>query len=169
MLRAVNAELSARPPHAGTRPAGTLLAWAAAVLLAVPAALYFKGRVAPPGSTTAGDASPVTRGGEAGRSALAITSVVTAAEMTPLPRRAVLVEIPVPETAAGERVELRLLDPGGRERLREADLPVQQRRGRLALDASALDAGTWRIEVRLVAADETVRATVSYALAVPAP
>jgi hypothetical protein len=162
-VRAVNAELAAPATRAATRPAATWLGWAAALLLALPAALYFKSRPTPEG--------PATRGGGPAAAGLAISSVLTpsAEAVTPVPRRGVLLELPVPDLAPGARVEARLLDPGGRERMREADLPVQQGRARIALDASSFDAGTWRLELRLVGGDETARAAVSYALAVAAP
>ena len=162
VIRGVNADLSSQSASPAARPVATWLAWAAALLLAVPASLYF---------TQRGTQAPVTRG-EGSRSAgLAIASVLapSATAVMPLPRRGVLLELPVVDMGAGERVDLRLLDPGGRERLREADVPVQQGRARLALDASGMDAGVWRVELRRIGPDETERGAVSYALAVAAP
>jgi hypothetical protein len=164
MLRQVNAELSTGPPRQTVSRAGAFLAWAAVVMLAVPAVLYFKNAAGP-------TAAPVTRGGGGAAPGMAVTAAIALSSAAPatLPRRAVLLEVPVLETAAGERVELRLLDPGGRTRLHEPDLPVQQGRGRLALDAAAIDPGTWRLELRRIGADEATRSAVSYVLTVPAP
>jgi anti-sigma factor RsiW len=158
-VRAVNATL--RPSRAAqilTRPG---LAWAAAVLLALPAALYVKEHL----STAV---PPVTRGPADRVVGFPVNaSIVVAPDAsTSLPRTTVLLAFTAPAPAAGERIEVDLRGPAGDLALHAPDLAVAEGVGRIVVDTRELAAGTWTLSVRRMDAQGVPRETRRYVLTV---
>lgn len=158
-LREVNADLAReeRRPSFWRRPE---LAWAAALVLCVPAGLFFASAlrrepIAAPG---------VTRGPAGnGRAAFARTVVLNADRPTALPRETVVVEFALPAREAGQHLEAELVDASG-DSLWAGTVPDDADRGRLVLDGRALATGG-TVEVRRVDAAGVERERVVYKIA----
>lgn len=148
-----------RPVPAWRRPE---LAWAAALLLAIPAGLFFAG--AGRGTPDA----PVVRGPSVSSRAAAPQPLVLAAGAPAVvPRAEVLLDFARPAAGSGGRDEARLVDGRG-VTLWEGTLPEGGERAYLLLDARDLAPGRLSLDVRRVDPAGAVLAHAGYDLDVPA-
>jgi hypothetical protein len=155
-LREVNAALARQEPRlpAWRRPE---LAWAAALVLSVPAGLYVLGalrRESPAGTD-------VTRGpAPAARAMFPQTFVLRADETTLLPPAMVVIEFALPARPPAHRIEAELVGGTG-VTLWAGPIPEDADKGRLVLDAQGIAAGAV-VEVRLLDKDGQERQRIVY-------
>ena len=160
-LREVNADLGQgeRRPPLWRRPE---LAWAAALVLSVPAALFVAGAV-----RREAPADPAVKRGPTARAMFPQTFVLTADRPTPLPAAVVVLEFALPPRPAGQRIEAELVDGTGIT-LWSGAIPESLDRGRLVLDAQGLAPGAI-LEVRRLDAAGVEHERIRYAIGAPAP
>ena len=138
------------------------LAWAAALVMSVPAGLFVAGAVRPEPP-----AGPAVKRGPSARAMFPQTFVLTPERPTPLPAAMVVLEFALPVRPAGQRIEAELVDGTG-VTLWSGALPEGLDRGRLVLDAQGLAPGAV-LEVRRVDAAGVEHERIAYAVGAKAP
>jgi hypothetical protein len=157
-LREVNAALARQGPRftAWRRPE---LAWAAALVLSLPAGLYVAGALRREPAVD----PEVTRGpAPTARVVVPQTFELARDRATALPPATVVIEFGLPERPAGQHIEGELVDGRG-VTLWAGRLPENAERGRLVLDAQGLEGGA-TLEVRRVDAAGVEHERLEYAM-----
>jgi len=159
LLRGINADLER--PALPTRPrlfARPALAWAAALVMALPAALYLRERLRP---------APVTfRDAGVKPAALAVDHRVALASgaAVEVPRGVVLLSFEAPPLGPGDRLQVELKTPSGATVLEARKVVADGGRVHLVIDTSDLPSGTWRLVAERLDVTETHRERLVFEL-----
>src|SRR5262249_6626526 len=148
-----------RPPATRVPGFGNTWAWAAAVLVAVGTGFVLGGR-------WAASPAPVMRGTGSAPSGMAVDAVrgLVPGMLAPLPRGVILLVLPVPALAVGEQLDVVLHDDAGSKALELSRVAVAEGRARVVVDATALAAGPWRLEVQRKGVDGRLKDEAHFTL-----
>jgi hypothetical protein len=148
---------SAAAPAGPRRGVPGWLGWAAALLLALPAASWLRERVSA--------RAPVTRAPGDASTAVPVEAVVELdAATAALPRARVLIGLPSPELSVGDVLRAELRGPRGERPAEGLELRPASGRVRLVVDARELAPGPWRLELTWSDAAGRARGQRSYEL-----